>query len=345
MFKPECRATAIGSFPHSTAAAAMKCIKEHLSDVPVWPQLPNFSYYESMCPQYSEGLPGVTVDTEARTIRVLSGDGLLERVEKFYEKYLSGDTSFFAISNEYAEGLYGFLNDAEIRSVDHWAVKGHTVGPVTWGLTVADENKRASFHNDHLKDCVVKCMARKSEWQIMKLKEINPRVIIFLDEPYLQSIGSAAVALRPEEVAEKLDEVFEAIIDAGGVPGIHICGNSDWGLIAKTKTQIINFDAFEFGSSISLYPKEISEFIERGGVIAWGVVPTSMKVEVETRDSIIAKFNDGIESLEKHGIPRYRLLEQAMITPSCGVGSLPIETAERAISLTAEVSDSLRGIK
>jgi len=34
-----------------------------------------------------------------------------------------------------------------------------------------------------------------------------------------------------------------------------------------------------------------------------------------------------------------------MITPSCGVGSLPIETAERAISLTAEVSDSLRGIK
>jgi methionine synthase II (cobalamin-independent) len=321
----------------------MKCVKDNLVDVPVWPQLPNYSYYESICPQYSEGLPGVIIDVNARTIRILTGEDLLGRVENFYEKYLSGDTSFFAISNEYAEGLYEFLNDADIKNSEYWAVKGHTVGPVTWGLTVTDENKRASFHNDHLKDCVVKCMARKSEWQIMKLKEINPRVIIFLDEPYLQSIGSAAVALRPEEVAEKLDEVFEAIIGAGAVPGIHICGNSDWGLISKTKTQIINFDAYEFGSSISLYPKEISEFIERGGVIAWGVVPTSMKVEEETRDTLIAKFNEGIQSLEKHGITRDRLLEQAMITPSCGVGSLPLGTAERAISLTAEVSGALRG--
>jgi methionine synthase II (cobalamin-independent) len=341
MFKANCKATAIGSFPHDSAGGALALIRECLPDIPVWPQLPKLGYFEGMIPQYSEGIPGVILDPAERKIRVDTSGDFMKLVEKFYEAWLLEDPARFAISREYTAGFYAFMDG--FGAGGPAAVKGHVTGPVTWGLTVPDENGRASYYNDHLKDCIVKCIARKAQWQIGLLKKVAPEVIIFVDEPYLQSIGSSTVALQRDEVKERLDEVFGAIEEAGGIPGIHICGNSDWGLISQTKTRVINFDAYEFGESISLYPGEMSDYIECGGIVAWGIVPSSAKVADESADSLAAKFRETIGLLARHGIPGEKLLESSLVTPSCGVGSLSMELAERAIRLTGEVSKILRG--
>lgn len=338
--KAQCKATAIGSFPHGTAADALALIRECLPDIPVWPQFPKLGYLEGMIPQFSEGIPGVRIDKRDHRIWVDTSGDFLALVEKFYEAYLAEDPALFAISKEYTAGFYSFIG--EYAGTRPAAVKGHVTGPVTWGLTVTDENKRAAWYNDHLKDCIVKCIARKAEWQIGLLGKISPDVIIFVDEPYLQLIGSSTLALQPGEVKERLDEVFGAILAAGGIPGIHICGNSDWGLIARTKVRIINFDAYEFGESISLYPNEIRSFVEGGGIIAWGIVPPSAKAMEETADSLVAKFRENTARLAKCGLSEELLFGNSLVTPGCGLGALPAEVAERAIRLTREVSEKLR---
>ncbi len=339
----ECRATAIGSFPYENSESALDLIRENLKDIPVWPQLPKRGYKECMCPQYSEGVPGVSIDTDARRLWVDTTGDLLGDVEKFYEKFLAEDAALFGISEEYSAGFHSFVREFASAGGELFAVKGHVTGPVTWGLTVTDQDKKASYYNEFLKDCIVKGMMRKAQWQIDLLKRINPRVIIFVDEPYLQSIGSSTVSLDREDVGKSLEEVFDGIKAAGAIPGIHCCGNTDWGFIAETGVSIINFDAFEFGETMSLYPKPISAFLERGGNIAFGIVPSSNQALAETAESIVGKFRAVVSSLVKQGIPEERLLEQALITPSCGVGSLETETAEKAIVLNRMVSDILRG--
>jgi len=126
-----------------------------------------------------------------------------------------------------------------------------------------------------------------------------------------------------------------------GLRGIHCCGNTDWSLLLSTNLNILSFDAYGYLETLSLYPKELRAFFERGGILAWGIVPTSEAIVKEDAESLVERFREGIKTLNKKGIDPI-LLQRAIITPSCGTASLPIHWAERACRLTAEVSKRLR---
>jgi hypothetical protein len=208
---------------------------------------------------------------------------------------------------------------------------------------VSGPDGRAAWHNDMLRDGVVKGLARKAQWQAQQLKAVNECVILFVDEPYLQSYGSATVPLNETETVAALNEVMEGALLGGAIPGIHVCGNTDWGMIARTRTQIINFDAFEYAEAVSLYFREIGDFLERGGALAWGVVPSSSAINSVDLDGLIGILKNGFARLMKKGIRESLLLDRALITPSCGGGSLSLDENRNMLELTAGVSRVLRG--
>ncbi len=53
--------------PHNDVERALKIALS--LDVPFWPQLPLYSYYEDMYVQASEHFPGILLDMENRTLR------------------------------------------------------------------------------------------------------------------------------------------------------------------------------------------------------------------------------------------------------------------------------------
>jgi hypothetical protein len=67
------------------------------------------------------------------------------------------------------------------------------------------------------------------------------------------------------------------------------------------------------------------------------------EVEGETVDSLARRFEEGKSLLVSRGVPRDLLEERAMITPACGLDGLREEQADRVYSLTAELSELLRG--
>ena len=162
--------------------------------------------------------------------------------------------------------------------------------------------------------------------------------MIFFDEPSLSSFGSAFSGLNREEVILSLNECFDAV---NGLTGVHCCGNTDWSLLLSTDLDILSFDAYGYLETLALYPKELRKFLERGGLLAWGIVPTSEEIEKVDPRSLVERFRAGVDSLSKKGIDP-TLLQRAIITPSCGTASLPIPLAERVCRVTAEVSKRLR---
>ena len=94
------------------------------------------------------------------------------------------------------------------NSKGEWA-KGQVTGPVSFGLTVTDQDLRSGLYIEMLDDVIVKNMAMNARWQIRQLKSVRPNVILFLDEPYLAAFGSAFISLSREQVIGYLDEVFE----------------------------------------------------------------------------------------------------------------------------------------
>ncbi len=126
----------------------------------------------------------------------------------------------------------------------------------------------------------------------------------------------------------------------GALVGIHCCGKSDWSLITECGIDILNFDAFYYGESLGLFSKEMEAFLNKGGKIAWGVVPTLDvdSLEASTLESLTAKFEEAVSYLTNKGISRELINENSIIQHLCGAGGLSLEQAEKAMRFTSELA-------
>jgi hypothetical protein len=344
-FEPRCRATAIGSLPHADAAEAVKVILNNIPAAPIWPQLPANGLNEHMEMQYSEGIPRVVIDRQKERMYIDTAGDCSAELAAFYENFLAEDPDLFRITPEFSKGIPALEGALEAAGGSRPFVKVQTTGPISFGLTIVDERKRAIFYNPDFIDTVVKALAMKCRWQIRKFRKFAQDVICFVDEPILSAFGSSTyVSVTRADVVEKLGEVIEAIHAEGALAGVHCCGNTEWSILMDAGADIVNFDAFDYGETIALYPQAVKRHLEAGKALAWGIVPTnSAKIQAVTADSLITRFSALVDHLAKAaGIPHELILRQALITPSCGTGSLPVADAERVFSTLREVSAGLR---
>ena len=331
-----CMPTVIGTMPHTDPQEACSLVSHYLKDIPAWPQLPRRSFLENMNVQYSEGFPGAVIKDNG--IHIDRSQDLDKPLEKLYAAYLENDVDKYQITPEYAAGLHSFLALGDLAPL---AVKGHVAGPVTWGTSVTDSNKQAIIHDETLADAAAKLLRLKAGWQEKALREISKNTIIFVDEPSLTSFGSAFFSVSREKVIKLLEEVFGGI---SGVKGVHCCGNTDWSVLLETSTDIISFDAYNYGESLSLYPSQVKKFLDRKGTIAWGIVPNDEEsIGKESVASLKDRLEETMAFFTRNGISFKQLVRQGLITPSCGLASLSSnEAAARVMELLAELSADIR---
>jgi len=331
-----CLPTMIGSLPHTDPLKACSLVGKYLKDIPAWPQLPRRSFKETMCAQFSEGFPGIEVREDS--IYVDRSKDWDQPLERLYNAYLDNDFDKYAISTGYAAGLHRFL---KLGNPSARAVKGQVTGPISWGLTVTDDSKRAIIYDDMLADAAVKLLRLKAIWQEKALAKISRNTIIFVDEPAMASYGSAYVSLSRDRVINLLEEVLGSI---SGLKGIHCCGNTDWSVLLDTSTNIISFDTYNYARSLTLYPAEVKSFLDRGGAIAWGIVPNEEKqLAQETASSLKDRLEEAMAPFTRKGVPFRQLIKQGLLTPSCGLGLITNEdAAARVLELLVELSIKMR---
>ncbi len=343
-FLPRCMAIAIGSLPQTDIESTLDLITATLPEAPFWPQLPNRSFLEGMYVQYGEGLPGAVLDYDGKRFYVDPGRaGFADELTAFYEAVMVDDLDHFAISRERSLGLWQGVEALADRYRDRAPrlFKGHVTGPVSFGLGVTDEQKRAIIYDSTMIDVVVKHLNRKARWQEAFLAKAFPGVptLTFFDEPYMVSFGTAFCSLSREVVRDLLNEVS---VGLKGLTGVHCCGNTDWSLLLDTKVDLLNFDAYEFGDNLLLYQAELESFLLAGGYLAWGVVPTSEAIDNEDEGSLFVHLINQVKRLSSTALPLEKILARSFVSPSCGAGSLTPARAVRAFELTRCLSERLR---
>ncbi len=342
-FEPCCLATAIGSLPHKDPQQAVEVVLRSIPNAPIWPQLPANGLHEQMEIQYSEGIPRVVLDKEkGRMYFDTTGDTSADLAE-FYEKFCADDLEAFRITPDFSKGIYAMEAALKASGDKRPFVKVQTTGPLSVGLSIVDEKKRAIYYNAEFVDVVVKALAMKCRWQIRKFQAFAEKVICFVDEPILSAFGSSTyVSVTRDDTVAKLGEVIEAVHGEGALAGVHCCGNTEWPILMDAGVDIINFDAFDYGETILLYPDNLKAHLQAGKALALGIVPTnSAKIQAQTVDSLMAKFCALMEKLAKAtGLDTQLICRQAFITPSCGTGSLPVADAELVFKTLHELSTS-----
>jgi len=349
-FNADCTALLIGSLPMDSHGEATRLMLKYVPEIPLWVQLPRHPG-EGMIEQFLPGMPGFTRQGEKVFINTDAPD-FQDQLVAFYEDYMAVAADFsllaksrFCLTPETANGFFELLSAVTELPAQPKALKGQITGPITMGIGVKDQNGKAVFYDDNLRDVLIKMLALKARWQAEQLAAHGARAIVFFDEPGIVSFGSSAfISISREQVHAAMDEVIEGVHGAGGLAGIHICANGDFSLALDSAADIISFDAYNFFDKFMLYSDKVKSFLNRGGILAWGIVPTDNpeNVEKESVESLFKKWEVAAEQVQALGFDRTKIMAQALITPSCGTGSLTLDQAVKVLEMTRGLSARLR---
>ncbi len=328
-------ATGVGSLPFVDVNSAVNFVFDTFDfHIPFWPQLPKRSFYENMYVQFSEGFPGIKIDEASKNVWVDTGSAqYLEALEECFNKTQAVDVDYFSISKSYAEGLHLFSQRLMGVGWQGW-VKAQLIGPLSLGLSLLDEKKNPIIFNQELGELLPLFLSLKAAWLVRTIKvHAKTKVIIFIDEPYLVAVGTSQCSLPRAEIIEKINQVVRVIHDGGALAGIHCCGNTDWELIMSTEIDILNFDAYGYMDKLLLYEKSLEAFLERGSLLALGIVSTNEEV-------LVPDFTQcAFDRLKKHS----RLFKNgAIITTSCGCSGLSESATVFAHNACVELAERLR---
>lgn len=349
-FRPDCLPLLIGSLPMDDHAAAMRLIMDYTPAIPLWVQLPVYAR-EGMVAQFMPGMPGV-VNRDGKTFIDTAGPDFDDALLAFFEDYMAVSeapdrlsASRFALTSANGKGVAALLEVLHRLDVPPAAVKGQVTGPVTFCTGVKNQEGRAIFYDDTLRDAAVKHLSLNARWQVRGLRGPGCPVIIFIDEPALAGFGSSElIGISKEAILACLHEVVAAIHVDGGLAGIHVCANTDWSLVLESGVDIVNFDAYTYFDRFILYATQVRDHLAAGRFLAWGIVPT-LEPEAIRRETV-ASLHRGCQErfgrVEALGIDPAALREQSFITPSCGLGSLSLDLAKRVLTLTRDLSAAIR---
>jgi len=326
--------TAMAVMPHTDIDRALETALS--LDIPFWPQLPHLSYYEDMYVQASEHFPGIVLDMEHRTLR-FSMQKFTDELEECFSRF--EEPAYFDISEKYSAVYHRFL---QLELGDRPAIRGQIEGPVSFGFNVLDQDNRPILFQDTVRPFMLEFMARRVNVQLNRLKQLNANAFMFVDEPGLQFLFSSMAGYG--DLAARSDmESFFAMIERPR--GVHLCGNPDWDFLLKLDLDVLSLDVYTNGEVFVQYASSIRRFLDRGGTLVWGIVPTNFEPFRETDlRSLEKRIIDLWTHLDAKGIDLRFLLSRSLLSPAtcCLVNPDREKTVEKAFKLTQELSVSLR---
>lgn len=352
MFEARCGTTAMGIMPHTDVERALELALG--LDIPFWPQLPRVSLYEDMYVQASEGFPGIAIDFDRQRL-VFDTARFEQELDGYFARM--DDPATFALSAEYSAVFHSFLSK-ELHG--YRAVRGQGTGPVSFGFKVLDESLKPIIYNDSVRFVLFDFMQKKAVIQCRQLKEANPNAFVWLDEPGLGYVFSGLTGYNEQQAR---DDYHGFVGGLERPTGLHLCAEVNLPYLLELGTDILSFDAYQIGFMPREYAGSVAEYLTRGGIISWGIVPTESAVlATQTPASLAAALSDYWQVITEHtGLSAQQIAMQSLVAPArcclseTGQGSpneRPAEgcpavgaeeaVVEKAFAFLPEVSRTLR---
>jgi len=323
----------MGIMPHSDIERALEVALS--LDIPFWPQLPKVSYFEDMYVQALENFPGVRIDSVQQRIN-FNLPLFYEELPSYFEK--ADDPHTFRLTKEFSLVYHRFLE----RDLSRYsAIRGQMISPISLGLKIVDENLKPIIYHDEVREVLFDFIQKKVNQQYQELRGKNRNAFVWVDDPGLALIFNALSGYTEFQARTDLDRFLEGL---EGPRGVHLCAKPDWDFLLKSKIEILSFDSFNGGVVFVNYPS-LKDFVDRGGVISWGIVPTYTELlEQETIDSLVERLETFWEDLSRRGVDQKKLLGQSLLAPAtCNLLNPDKEkTVEKAFEVLKELSGKIR---
>ena len=318
-------ATACGSLPHADPAAATALLLDTVAGLPAAPSLPNRHAAEGILGQGAWGMTGVTVDDRGHLVvddpDSISADDIGDGADDLPSEPFGATIAFLEALAERA-----------------WKgpVKLQCTGPVTLGigLVAAGVAPRRAFP---VADMAAR---RRVRALVAATRRRLPRapLVVVVDEP---SLAAATLGDAPVGVEEAVDLVSStlAAVEADAVSGLHCCAPADWGAVLQAGPQLLSIPV---DIAASMRAADLGPFLERGGWVAWGAVPTGGPVGSVSGGGtgrLWRRLANRWHWLADGGVDPVLLRRRALVTPACGLARHDEDQAALVLGLTVALGE------
>lgn len=335
--------------------------------IPFLPQTPIRNPWEFMIPQALAGLPGLEVEKDGETSLNLeiweSQSHLLnEKLNRFLgnasEPPLPGspqgtkevDPAFFEPAASISSCWEPFL--WELQERNHQVAKIQIAGPMTaqWALRLKGEG--TSFPAE-LSTQIFKLVLARSVAMVRRLRSLGIRPLIFLDEP-----GFFALSLdQPRHLLclQELKLLIQSLKKEGAWVGVHCCSNTQWSSVLKLGMDLLSMDTAlslqtalgidEDPSEVPLVRKSMQEFLNSGGRLSLGIIPTTRTAVLRSlsADLLVDELKSTLNRAWPEPSPwSEKILKESLLTPACGMALQSISDSEWILEKLMEVRQILR---
>jgi hypothetical protein len=211
---------------------------------------------------------------------------------------------------------------------------------VSFGFKVLDEVFKPVIYNDEARTILFDFIQKKANAQYRALKERNTDAFVWLDEPGLGYVFSGLSGYNEQQAKE---DYCSFIVGLEGPKGLHLCAEVNLPYLLELGVGILSFDAYQIGFMPKEYAGNVAEFIKKGGIISWGIVPTESTVLAtqtpETLARILSDYWDVVS--EGTGLSLNQIAMQALVAPArCCLSDIgQISTADKKVG-ACQVSSS-----
>ena len=324
LFEARCSTTAMGIMPHNDVDRALELALS--LDIPFWPQLPNVSIYEDMYVQASQNFPGIAIDFDKERL-AFNTVRFEQELDEYFVNMESPET--FALTTEYSTVFHKFLS-RELQG--YKVIRGQMTGPVSFGFKVLDESLKPIIYNEEVRGILFDFMQRKVNVQYQELKEKNPSAFVWLDEPGLGYAFSGLSGYNEQQVKEDYHNFIQGL---EGPKGLHLCADVNLPYLLELGVEILSFDAYQIKFMPKEYASSVADFIKRGGVISWGIIPTESTIlATQTPETLAKLVTEYWEVVAQNtDLSAKQIAEQALVAPArCCLRDIGQQSASEGIS-------------
>lgn len=280
------------------------------------------------------GFPGLTFIGEAyrAVVRLQGAEGGLDRLAL---AYLRSERSAGAPPAEYQAALQEQVRPLE--SARPRIVKVEITGPVSLSLLSVDEHERPLAYEPALREALGQHVALRARWLYEQIAMTGAAPLLCLDETFLEAVYSPFCPLDWDDGADLLACTLAEI---PGWRGLCVAGNMRWGDLLELPADVLFFDAVRREAELAQVAEMISQFLERGGALGWGVVPGELPEPVEQWQGLLTqRFIGAITQVAAaSGASAETIASRSLVSTCSALGHLPADQAARAATLCAAIA-------
>ena len=325
-------ASAVGSMPGTSYDEVLRVVLDELPDLPHLPELPGRGAQATMTGRALAVLAGLDADLQPAGWRLTGSDGSPGVDHRRARSLLAQDLD---VLEEHTQGFEGRL-------------KIQVAGPWTLAATVEKPRGDRVLSDRGARRELAQALAEGLRTHVADVRRRVPgaELLVQVDEPALPSVLAGQVptasglhrhrSVDPPQASALLEEVFAAVVDAGGVPLAHCCAaDVPVGLLVGAGAQGVSVDLGVL--AVSTYD-DVATLLERGAPVLLGVVPSA---DPETAPTDKQLTEQVLRFLGMLGFDPAAVGGSLVVTPSCGLAGATTTYARAAVRQARAVASHL----